>query len=74
MFSQAFSASANVSKGDPPTRMADGLKLTGPRSHKARLSVETGPFRLSLLITNEKSRSVALAEGEESTPFTFDRS
>ena len=61
MVSQAFSASANVLKGDPPTLMAGLLKLIGRQeATKPGCPWRPGPFRLSLLITNEKSRSVAL--------------
>jgi hypothetical protein len=43
MASQAFSASANVLEGDPPTLMAVLLKLMGaPRGYKARFPVESG--------------------------------
>jgi hypothetical protein len=41
MASQAFSASANVLKGDPPTLMAVLLKYGTPRSYKAGLPVES---------------------------------
>jgi hypothetical protein len=58
---EQLSASANVSKGDPPTLTAGVLKLTGRQeATKPDCPWRTGPFRLSLLITNEKSRSVAL--------------
>ena len=59
MVSQAFSASANVLKGDPPTLMAGLLRLMG-RQEATKPGCPWRPFRLSLLITNEKSRSVAL--------------
>ena len=61
MASQAFSASANVLKGDPPTLTAGLLIWMGrPRSYKARPPASPGPLLLSLLITNEKPPSLAL--------------
>jgi hypothetical protein len=61
MASQAFSASANVLKGDPPIRMAVLLKLMGRQeATKPGCPWSPGPLRLSLLITNEKPLSLAL--------------
>ena len=61
MTSQAFSASANVLKGDPPTLTAGLLKLMGRQeATKPGFPWSPGPLRLSLLITNEKPRSLAL--------------
>jgi len=61
MTSQAFSASANVLKGDPPTRMAVWLRLTGRQeATKPGRPWRPGPLLLSLLITNEKPRSLAI--------------
>src|SRR5437879_746238 len=61
MTSQAFSASANVLKGDPPTRMAVRLRLTGRQeATKPDRPWRPGPLLLSLLITNEKPRSLAI--------------
>ena len=52
--SQAFSASANVLKGDPPTLMAVLLKLMGRQeATKPGCPWSPGPLLLSLLITNE---------------------
>ena len=54
MASQAFSASANVLKGDPPTLMAVLLKLMGRQeATKPGCPWSPGPLLLSLLITNE---------------------
>jgi hypothetical protein len=61
MASQAFSASANVLKGDPPTLMAGLLKLMGRQeATKPGFPWSPGPLLLSLLITNEKPLSLAL--------------
>ena len=61
MASQAFSASANLLKGDPPTRMAGLLIWTGRQeATKPTCPWSPGPLLLSLLITNEKPRSLAL--------------
>jgi hypothetical protein len=61
MASQAFSASANVLKGDPPILMAVLLKLMGRQeATKPGRPWSPGPLLLSLLITNEKPRSLAL--------------
>jgi hypothetical protein len=61
MASQAFSASANVLKGDPPTRTAVLLKLMGRQeATKPGCPWSPGPLRLSLLMTNEKPLSFAL--------------
>jgi hypothetical protein len=57
MASQAFSASANVLKGDPPTLTAVLLKLMGRQeATKPGFPCSPGPLLLSLLITNEKPR------------------
>jgi hypothetical protein len=59
--SQAFSASANVLKGDPPTLMAGLLKLMGRQeATKPGRPCSLGPSLLSLPITNEKPRTLAL--------------
>jgi hypothetical protein len=51
MASQAFSASANVLKGDPPTLMAVLLKLMGRQeATKPGCPWSPGPLLLSLLI------------------------
>jgi hypothetical protein len=61
MASQACSASANVLKGDPPTLMAGLLKLMERQeATKPGFPWSPGPLVLSLLITNEKPRSLAL--------------
>jgi hypothetical protein len=61
MASQAFSASANVLKGDPPTLMAVLFKLMGRQeATKPGFPWSPGPLLLSLLITNEKPRSLAV--------------
>src|ERR1043166_7562645 len=61
MTSQAFAASANGFKGDPPTRMAVWLRLTGRQdATKPGRPWRPGPLLLSLLITNEKPRSLAI--------------
>ena len=60
MASQAFSASANVLKGDPPTLMAGLLIWMGRQeATKPGRPWRPGPLLLSLLITNEKPRSLA---------------
>src|SRR6476619_7435848 len=56
MASQAFSASANVSKGDPPTLMA-GLLISMGRQEATKPGCPRSP---GPLITNEKPRSFAL--------------
>ena len=61
MASQAFSASTSVLKGDPPTRMAVRLRLMGRQeATKPGRPWRPGPLLLSLLITNEKPRSLAI--------------
>ena len=61
MASQAFSASANVLKGDPPTLMADLLIWMGRQeAAKPGRPRSPGPLLLSLLITSEKPASLAL--------------
>jgi hypothetical protein len=61
MASQAFSASANVLKGDPPTLTAVLFKLMGRQeATKPGFPWSPGPLLLSLLITNEKPHSLAL--------------
>ena len=59
--SQAFSASANVLKGDPPILMA-GLLISMGRQEatKPGRPCSPGPLLLSLLTTNEKPHSLAL--------------
>jgi len=59
--SQAFSASANVLKGDPPILMAVRLRLMRRQeATKPGRPWSPGPLLLSLLITNEKPRSLAI--------------
>src|SRR5437899_9614026 len=61
MASQAFSASASVLKGDPPTLLAVRLRLMGRQeATKPGRPWRPGPLLLSLLITNEKPRPLAL--------------
>ena len=61
MASQAFSASAYALKGDPPTLTAGLLIWMGRQeATKPGRPRSPGPLLLSLLITNEKPRSLAL--------------
>ena len=60
MVSQSCTASATVSKGDPPTLMRPVDMDGAPRSYKAGPPVKPRTTATLLLITNEKPRSLAL--------------
>ena len=60
MVMQAFSASASVLKGEPPTYGAPVLIDRTPGCHEAGTSTKAGTAALSKLITNEKLLLVAV--------------